>query len=280
MGAGSSLAEDATYKREGTTLNASFWLDDEVTARSSQSNIVENAVPGVRLTLKGITSSPVSATTTVAAIDTAGVTKKVQALVDSYNAVVTATRSQLTEKSDPKATTSSGLSAGTLFGDSGMSSMLNSLKSQMTQVVTGLGLTSLADLGITVPKPSGGTPSQEAKDGKMTFDSSKLTDALNADWTKVRDLFSGKGTTKGISANISDFVSSQTSTSGVITGRMNSDDTVLKDFTAQITRLNDRMATTEKRLKAQFTAMETALNNSQTQQAWLTSQISSLPSLG
>ena len=32
-------------------------------------------------------------------------TKKVQALVDAYNAVVTATRAELTEKSDPKATT-------------------------------------------------------------------------------------------------------------------------------------------------------------------------------
>ena len=40
------------------------------------------------------------------------------------------------------------------------------------------------------------------------------------------------------------------------------------------------MTTTQERLKAQFTAMETALNNSQTQQAWLTSQISSLPTLG
>ncbi len=280
LGAGSSLSEDPTYSRTGTTLNASYFLDDEVVARSSQSNIVENAVPGVRLTLKGITASPLSVTTTAAAIDTAGVQKKVQALVDSYNAVVTATRKELTEKSDPKATTSSGLATGTLFGDSGMSAMLGSLKSQMTQVVSGLGLTSLADLGIAVPKPSGGTPSQDAKDGKMSFDTTKFTDALNADWTKVRDLFSGKGTTKGISSKISDYVSSQTSTSGVITGRMNSDDTVLKDFTAQITRLNDRMATTEKRLKAQFTAMETALNNSQTQQAWLTSQISSLPTLG
>ena len=38
------------------------------------------------------------------------------------------------------------------------------------------------------------------------------------------------------------------------------------------------MAAEQKRLKAQFAAMETALNNSQTQQAWLTSQIASLPS--
>ena len=61
---------------------------------------------------------------------------------------------------------------------------------------------------------------------------------------------------------------------------MTSDDSVLKDFTTQITKMQERMKTTEARLKAQFAAMETALNNSQTQQAWLTSQISSLPTLG
>jgi flagellar hook-associated protein 2 len=280
MGAGSSLSEDPTYQRTGTQLNASYWLDDEPLARSSQSNIVENAVPGDRLTLKGITSSPLSVTTSVAAIDTAGVTKKVQALVDAYNSVVTATRAQLTEKSDPKATTTSGLSAGTLFGDASLSGMLGSLKSQMTQVVSGLGLKSLADIGIAVPKSTGGASTQEAKDGKMSFDTAKLTDALNADWTKVRELFTGKGTTKGMSALMSDFVATQTSTSGALTSRMTSDDSILKDYTKQIDRLNDRMSSTEARLKAQFAAMETALNQSQTQQAWLTSQISSLPTLG
>ena len=36
------------------------------------------------------------------------------------------------------------------------------------------------------------------------------------------------------------------------------------------------METEQKRLKAQFAAMESALSNSQTQQAWLTAQLSSL----
>jgi flagellar capping protein FliD len=40
------------------------------------------------------------------------------------------------------------------------------------------------------------------------------------------------------------------------------------------------MTAEQARLKAQFTAMETALNQSQSQQAWLTSQIASLPQLG
>jgi flagellar hook-associated protein 2 len=279
MGAGSSLVEDPDYSRTGATLNASFTLDDEASPRTSESNIIENAIPGVRLTLKGVTASPASVTTSQAAIDTDAVTKKVQALVDAYNAVVTATRTELTEKNDPKSTTTSGLKQGQLFGDSGLSSMLSQLKGQMTQVVSGLGLTSLADLGIAVPKTSGGTPTQDAKDGKLTFDSSVLTTALAADWTKVRELFTGKGTTKGISGLVSDYVDTQTSTTGVISGRMKSDDTILKDFTTQIAKLNDRMKMTEARLKAQFTAMEAALNQSQTQQAWLTSQISSLPTL-
>jgi flagellar hook-associated protein 2 len=154
--------------------------------------------------------------------------------------------------------------------------MLGQLKNQMTQTLSGLGLNSVADLGITIP-PASSTVTDDAKDGKLVLDSTKLTTALNADYTKVRDLFSGKGTTKGLSSLIGSFVDGQTSTTGILTGRMNSDDSTLKDFTDQITLLNTRMADEQTRLKAQFAAMESAMSQSQTQQAWLTSQISSLP---
>jgi flagellar hook-associated protein 2 len=155
--------------------------------------------------------------------------------------------------------------------------MLGQLKSQMTQTVPGLGLTSLADLGITIPKATGGASSQDAKDGKLTFDSSKLTSQLNADWTKVRDLFAGKGTTKGISGLVSNYVDTQTGTKGILTGRISSDDKQLSDFDDQIKQMNDRMQAEQDRLKAQFSAMESAMAQSQSTQAWLTSQIASLP---
>ena len=58
--------------------------------------------PGRPPDAQGRHLEPASVTTTAAAIDPAAVTKKVQALVDAYNAVVTETRSDLTEKSDPK----------------------------------------------------------------------------------------------------------------------------------------------------------------------------------
>ena len=73
----------------------------------------------MRLTLKGVTNGAESVTTTAAAIDKDGVSKKVKALVDAYNAVVTSVRAELTEKSDPTATTTAALQKGKLFGDIG-----------------------------------------------------------------------------------------------------------------------------------------------------------------
>ena len=70
----------------------------------------------------------------------------------------------------------------------------------------------------------------------------------------------------------------KTGAQGVLTTRMASDDARMKTFNDQITKLGTRMEAEQKRLKAQFAAMETALNNSQSQQAWLTSQIATLPS--
>ena len=273
MGAGATMTAIPAYDRT-TNLNASIFVDGG-SELNPESNVVDTIIPGVRVTLKGITTSPASVNTTQPGVDAKGIADKVTALVNAYNDAVTATRAQLTEKRDPKATTTAGLQAGALFGDSQLNSMLSSLKTQMTQTLSGLGLTGLADIGVTIPKAST-TVSQDAKDGKLVIDTDKLTAAINADYTKVRDLFAGKTGVKGLATLLSDYVGTQTGTNGMITGRMNSDDTSLKGFTDQIDKLNERMTAEQDRLKKQFAAMETALNNSQTQQAWLTSQIATL----
>jgi flagellar hook-associated protein 2 len=276
MAADAAMSEISTYSRTGTALNAQYKIDDDPTEHSSESNTIDNAIPGVRLTLTGTTTSPVSVSTTQSAIDQKGITTKVQALVDAYNSFIDLANTDISEKSVPNATTSDDLQKGTLFGDTSVLSMMSSLKSQMTQFVSGLGLKSLADIGITVPAATGGATTDDAKEGKLTFDSSKLTTALTADWTQVRDLFSGKGTTKGFSSLISSYVDSQAGSNGMITNEMTSDDSSIKDFNDQIDDLNSKMNDEQTRMKAQFAAMETALSQSQSQQAWLTSQISSL----
>ena len=91
----------------------------------------------------------------------------------------------------PGATTTVDLQKGQLFGDTGMSSMLMNLKRTMTQTLSGLGINSLAEIGIDVPKTSGGASTEDAKAGKLTLDTEKLKSALNADYTKVREAFMG-----------------------------------------------------------------------------------------
>jgi flagellar hook-associated protein 2 len=274
------LTEDAAYARTGATLDARYRLDDDTTDRTSETNTLTNAIPGETVTLKGVTSSPVSLTTNAAAIDAGKVTKAVQAFVDAYNAVVTTVRADLTEKPVVKKASASDYQKGTLFGDAGLDGMLSQLKNVMTRTVSGLGLSSLADLGITVPKSTGTTPTQDATDGKLTFDTDAFSKALTADYTKVRDLFQGQGATKGFAALVGDFVDGQDGTNGVLTGRVSSDDSQLKDYASQVDDMNQRMTDEQTRLKTQFAAMEAALSQAQTQQAWLTSQIASLPAYG
>jgi flagellar hook-associated protein 2 len=275
----SKMTEIQSLRRDtAAQLNADVVVDNIALVPPPESNVIENAIPGVRLTLNGVSTSPVSVTTTQPAVDLEAITKKITALVDAYNSVVTSTRGELAEKKVANAATTSDLQKGQLFGDSGLVSMLNRLKSVMTKPLDDLpNLKGLAEIGIGVPKA--GASLEDAKSGKLVIDADKLKTALAADYTKVKELFAGSGATKGFSSVISDFVGSQTGTNGVLKARMDSDDKTFSGFTDQITKLNERMDAEQKRLKAQFAAMETALNNSQSQQAWLTSQIASLPSL-
>jgi flagellar hook-associated protein 2 len=75
--------EDTTYASPPASLNARYRLDGSSTQLESTTNTIDNAVPGLRITLKGVTSSPVSVTVDSPDIDRGGVAKKVQALVDA-----------------------------------------------------------------------------------------------------------------------------------------------------------------------------------------------------
>jgi flagellar hook-associated protein 2 len=268
--AAGQMAEDAAYRKIGATLDAQYRLNGSSTVLTSQSNTLDDAIPGVRLQLKGVSTAFTSITVGGPATDTEAMKTKVKAFVDAYNAVVTSTRAKLTEKAVAGATTTTDAAKGQLFGDSGLLSMLSSLRVRMGERVAGLtGLDDLSDIGIAVPKATG-TTSQDAKDGKLAIDDAKLSAALAADPAKVRALFDG------FSAGLDAFIKGQTGTSGVLDQRDKSAEAEIKRITDQADLAETRLAAKEKRLKAQFAAMETALLNTQSQSAWLTGQLSAL----
>ena len=268
--AAGQLIEDGAYEKSGPDLRAQYRLEGSATLLYSQTNTLDFAIPGVKLQLKGVTAGFESVTVGAPTTDTDAMKTKVKAFVDAYNAVVTSTRAKITEKSVADATTTTDAAKGSLFGDSGLLSMLSSLRVRMGERIAGLsGLDELSDIGVAVPKATGST-SQDAKEGKLAIDDAKLSQALAAGPARVRDLF------EGFSAGLDTFIKSQTGTTGVLDMRDKSADAEIKRITAQADLAETRIQAKEKRLKAQFAAMETALLNTQTQSAWLSGQLSSL----
>jgi flagellar hook-associated protein 2 len=267
---GGMLSEDAAYATPDVSkLDAEYTLDGG-TVKNSTTNVLENIIPGLRLTLKGVTSAPAAITVTEPTLDRDAVKAKIKTFVDAYNAVIDTTRTEMTEKPVTNPTDQYSAGQGQLYGDSGLSSMLNVLRRQMSNIVTDAGINDLSDLGIGQPASAGGVVSDDAKAGKLSINNAKLDAALDTNWVAVKDFFGG------FSKSVSDYVNTQTGGSGLIDQRLKSSDRNLATLKDQLTQANERIDAKETRLKAQFAAMETALQNAQTQQAWLTGQINSL----
>jgi flagellar hook-associated protein 2 len=267
---GGLTSEDGTYATPDLSkLDAEYALDGAA-PMTSKTNVLENVIPGLRVTLKGVTAAPASLSVSEPALDRDAIKTKVKAFVDAYNAVVDSTRNELTEKPIANPTSEFQAGYGQLYGDTGLSGMLNALRRQMSNVVSAAGINDLADIGIGIPKSTGGVVSADAKAGKLTIDDAKLSLALESNWTGVKSFFTD------FSKQVSDYVDTQTGSAGVIDGRLKSADRNITTLKDQLTKANERIDAKEKRLKAQFAAMETALQNAQTQQAWLTGQLAAL----
>jgi flagellar hook-associated protein 2 len=240
---------------------------------SSASNVVETAIPGLRLTLKGTTSEAVSVNVGAPGVDRAKVKTEIKEFVDAYNALVTATRAKTSEKRVGDATTQTDFNKGAFFGDTGLNAMLSRLRSAVGRdydQTSELELDDLRDIGISTGKP--GSSSADTKAGLLQIDDAKLTDALEADAEAVRMLFAGTATRfAGDIEQLADDLGK------ALDGRIESAGRQSKRIADEMSRTDTRLAAREKRLKAQFAAMETAMGASQTQMAWLQGQLAGLP---
>jgi flagellar hook-associated protein 2 len=264
------LSADAAYTTQDTSNLDALYSLDGAAAVTSKTNTLENTIPGVRVTLKGVSAAAATVTVGEPDVDRDAVKTKVKAFVDAYNSLVDTARSALTEKKVANPTNSTAAMLGQLYGDSGVEGMLNALRRQMGDIVAGAGINDLGDLGISVPKATGGVVSEDGKLGKLVIDNDKLSTALSADWTTVKSFFSG------FAKDVETYVKTQTGGSGVIDKRLESADRNMKLLQSTLDQTNERLDAKEARLKAQFAAMESAMAASQTQQAWLTGQLAAL----
>jgi flagellar hook-associated protein 2 len=251
-------------------VNASFSVDGGP-ALSSRSNVVKSAIPGLQLTLKGTGATAV--TVSVPGPDQDAVKTKLQAFVDQYNSTVDFVRGKLNEKTVPKATTTSDAAKGVLFGDTQLSGLLNQLRSMVADKTGVSGsVQSFGDLGISTGTGSGGAASADAIAGKLTFDATKFEDAFDSGRLDIKSFMTDP--VKGISKKLSNLLDPVGKpTSGLIDVRAKQAGDQSSDIDGQIAALEDRLSQQQQRLQAQFTAMEQALAQSQSQGSWLAAQL-------
>jgi flagellar hook-associated protein 2 len=218
----------------------------------------------VQLTLKALGTATV--TVTAPQVDSSAVAAKIKAFVSAYNASVDLVRGKLNEKPVANATSNSDAVKGVLYGDTTLSSVL----SQMRQTISEAGLDSL---GVTVPATGSGT-SDDALAGKLTFDQSTFDDAWASNSSSVQAKL-GSTTTTGFAQAFEAVLDPITRAGdGLLDQRVNQANSDLSYIKDTLASMDQRLQAKEDYLRAQFTAMESALSQSQSQSQWLTAQLS------
>jgi flagellar hook-associated protein 2 len=206
---------------------------------SSASNQVSGVISGVTLNLLQPTAASTPTTLTVG-YDQSTAKSNIDAFVSAYNALVVSVQSL----SGYDATTKT---AGTLLGNSTVTTLLSRLQSIFNQVVpnnTGAPQ-SLTDLGITTNVS-----------GTLDSNADKITAALSTNLDAIGSLLGG---TNGITKQIDSLLTQYTQAGGLLDTINTGLQSGLSDVTKQQTALTSRLATYSATLTAQFNAMDAAV---------------------
>jgi len=258
--AGEGLVEDPSKLKVG--LDAQFTVDG--VAMSSASNVIEDAIPGLELTLKAVTAGPVTVTVGNPGADKEAIEKAVRGFIDAYNAAVDLVRQKLSEERVAKPANQSEANRGVLFADG----QLGRLLSELRRVVSEAGLDTI---GVSTGKPgSGGGSGSPSLAGKLELDAAKLADALADDPLAVRKLVAGA---EGFVASLEAVLKPTVGVDGTLSQRLDAIAAESKRLSDAMARLDMRLARQEERLHAQFAALESLLSRSQAQSEWLNGQL-------
>jgi flagellar hook-associated protein 2 len=283
---GGAVATDLGFTETQAAANADFWIGTtHYTDRTS--NVVKDVMAGVELTLRGTTGTDtVSVVVGSPAADTDAVQKKVQAFVDQYNSTIDFVRGKLNEDRVVNATTDADRAKGVLRGDPGLTSLLTSLRSAVADVFGGrpTDTDQLSEAGVSTGATTGsGAINQDAVAGKLALDANKLTERLSASFGEVKSLFTkvtGSYDTEGLSQRLDRFLTPWLSGDGtnapILSSRISASQSLVSDLTDQMAAIDQRLSIREAALRKQFTSLENALAQAQSQGQWLAGQLAAL----
>ncbi len=202
----------------------------------SSTNTFKDLIPGVDVTVSAKTEKSVTVSNTV---NQSAITSKVSNLVAAMNNVLTDVAFHT--KALPVGTTASSTNGGLLRGNSTMRDLAGQVVSSVSAGTAGGDNATLAGLSVT-------------RQGQVTFDSAAFDKLYKSDPTKAADVLA-----KFASAVQSAGSLASDSTSGSVTSFITGSQTTVRTLTDNIATWDTRLASKQKRLEAQYGALEVAL---------------------
>jgi len=233
-----------------------------ITGITSSTNTFSEAVDGVTFNINPEAAVDSTATVSVTK-DTGKATDAVQAFVDQYNSVM----SFLDGKTEYDEEAEKG---AVLQGDSTAMRLQNRLRTLVSSKIKDTGdFKTLTSVGIEIDR-----------DGVMSFDKSKFTDALDQSSEEVMSIFNGESDTDGfdgMAVKMDSYLDQlMQSNTGLIPRRLDFYDTRIDSLNDDIEDVERKVEMTRERYVEQFAAMEEAISEMNQQMSWMQNQLSSL----
>ena len=225
----------------------------------SSTNVITGAIAGVTLSLGA--ADPNTPVMISVQPDTAGASQALQGFVSAYNAVINAINGEYAI--DPTTGTE-----GVLAGDS----MLRTQQSNLLGMVS----TAVKDVGQYVNLQSMGIEMQN--DGTLEINSAKLSKAMSSNFADVQKFFQSIAPA-GWGQNAGMLLLKLTSpTLGPLAVDISGLNQTSRNLTDQINELEVRMESVQRHLTAQYSALNTLLQQYPLQMQQIASQLANLPS--
>lgn len=221
---------------------------------TSASNTLSGTLTGMTIQLSQETTAPVNIDVTN---DTEAIRSNVKAFVDAYNTLNTTLTSALRYDEATK-------TAGPLQGDATTVGLQNALRGMMRSVSASTPYSRLSDVGIELK--SG---------GKLEIDATKM-DAAMENLDDLKALFtstSNDATATGFGWKIKSFAEGLIDADGTVSNKTDALKASIKRNSLDQDRVNDKAARSEKRLLAQYNAMDAAVGSLNGLSAFVSQQI-------
>ncbi len=278
-------ADDAAFKIAAGTYkgkNAKLQIEGVDVERSSNTFTID----GITYSLKESSDSEIKFNI---ARDIDSTYKKIVEFIDAYNTLIADLQARIDEKvysdyspltesereelTDTQATQwEAKAKSGILKGDSGISTLLQNLRSAF--------YTAVADTGKS-PASIGLKTGAYATTGKIVIDEKQLRTALENNPDEVAKIFTNiststdaktKNSESGLVVRLSNALNQYVETSTSVTLANNAN--AITQANNRLDQLEDWLANNEEKYWAKFTAMETALASLNSQSSWLSSLLS------